>query len=229
MAKRRYKWTRFTGSLKGRGRLRDIHNRLRYGAGAPRYAELIWVDPSSIKTALVLPAPVARYGSGRVVRQFPDASVAPRVPVQDIDKIAACLEHFSGGVSWHQTRFIRSHAVELADRMGWSRSVAVDFLVNRFSCYDDLYEQIKTEGQMRTRQELRRRNFREEGGVVVHLGPDGELFYGKCGNRRFAIALALGLQTIPAIPGYVHVDSLSRLAELRVRSLKTSAESRYEA
>ncbi len=80
--------------------------------------------------------------------------------------------------------------------------------------YDWMYLTVDRERRLRTREELNPGNFREEGGIVIHVGPGGTLFLGT-GNRRFSISLTAGLEMVPAMVGYVHVSALGHLAALR--------------
>ena len=57
-------------------------------------------------------------------------------------------------------------------------------------------------------------NFRERGGILVHIGSDGEPCFAGAGYHRFAIAKILNLR-FPAQIGCVHIEALDHLDEYR--------------
>jgi hypothetical protein len=200
--------------------LRDAKSLARYGSLAPKYAERIWVNPAACRRAIAMTASLARQQSGRVVKHSFPPDETRIIAVTDIEKVESCLRHWLEGVPWEETamyRVYREKVAQAARRGETHRGLKNDHDVLR-KCreYDLMFEQVKREGRLRTRKEIYPDNFREEGGVIVHVGPDGELFQGRSGNRRFAIALALGLPTIPATIGCVHQAALPYLPALRM-------------
>ncbi len=88
-------------------------------------------------------------------------------------------------------------------------------VIDRYRKLDKLYERTKVLGRLKSKEELDEDSFREEGGILMHIGPKGELFFGGNGNHRMAIALALKLSIIPVQLGGVYVLSLPYLKKLR--------------
>jgi hypothetical protein len=80
---------------------------------------------------------------------------------------------------------------------------------------DELYRRVKAEGRLRTREELFPRTFREDGGILVHIGPEGEPMIGDAGKHRLIIAKLAGVLSIPVQLGEIHVSALGRLNALR--------------
>ena len=87
-------------------------------------------------------------------------------------------------------------------------------IVRRYDRLDLIFERAKQEGRLRTMEEVNPGCFREEGGVLIHVGPEGELFFGGLGAHRFAIARILKLP-LPAMIGCVHVSAIPYLTQLR--------------
>ncbi|MBK5935373.1 hypothetical protein [Halorhodospira halophila] len=181
---------------------RDRANRAAFGPEAPCYAERLWVDPRTITHAII---GLAREDSGRVWTggDWPPPG-AEVVPLQAIDKIASCIEHFRDGVPWEETTHYRQTggAGKYADPGYWAR-------------YERLHAQVTQEGRLRTRREASPGTFRERGGILVHIGPQGEVYHGDGGNRRLAVALVAELERIPAQVGWVAAEAIPHLARLR--------------
>jgi hypothetical protein len=191
-------------------RSRDVTNILRYGPSAPRYAELIWVEPAAIRHALVGRSDYATC-SGRVIRiedhfRLTDLHRTPR--------IQSSFAHWVDGVPWEATR---DHEVMIgAIRQGkdWAGCRTEEDLRTRYRELDHIFEQTRSSGRLRTRKELDSRAYREEGGVLVCIGPSGEpLLYD--GFHRVAIALILGLPIMPAQLGYVDKQAIDALPRYR--------------
>jgi hypothetical protein len=207
---------------------RDQLNRDKYGEGAPLYCERIWIDPRSVSKALVFPAEVggahrSRWDAGTVVEtKFPphDAVV---IPVIEVKKVISCLQRWLGGAEWESTQFYQNLIAMMGDwkqaRRGLDNPEAI---LRHCWGYDVIYLTVKGERRLRTREEHNPGNFREERGIVVHVGPGGEIFLGS-GNRRYAISRAAGLTIIPAMVGYVHVSALAHYAVLRQASSAVGA------
>ena len=85
---------------------------------------------------------------------------------------------------------------------------------NRYKKLDNIFNQIKLEGRLKTMKEMNPKNYREFGGPVIHIGPGGELFYGAGGTHRFAIAFILNFK-LPAMIGCVHKNAIPLLKDIR--------------
>ena len=67
---------------------------------------------------------------------------------------------------------------------------------------------------MKTRNEIFKDNFREVGGIYIHIGVDGKPYFGGGGCHRFAIAHILQI-IFPAQIGCVHVSAIPYLKGYR--------------
>jgi hypothetical protein len=177
----------------------DRYNKRNYGSDAPRHAELIYVNPKEITGALLMPSRVARKESGTVVEIFPPHG-ARIVDIRDIPEIGICLQHWLDGVPWSD-----------CSGQGDGRK----FVMKKWKKYDSMLTNILAFRELKTRKEMFPKNFRETGGVVVHIDSQGRFYHGNGGNRRFSAALIADLDMIPAMVGYVHVGALDLFKRLR--------------
>lgn len=202
-------------SLRDRMRalIRDTENKRKYGPWAPLYGEQIWVAPVDIR--LSLPNGPGRRFSGRVLPGDWDQAT---ISLTSDPKISYCLRHWCQDQSWeaagaidHMTKLIAANGS--AD--GCKSRADID---RRYSQLDRIFDEISKAGRLKPAAEARPGSFRECGGVFIHIGRDGQLLFGRGGHHRLAIALALGLASIPSQVGVVHATSLQALALLRVKS-----------
>lgn len=196
----------------------DLSNLLRHGSVAPRYAERIWVNPLHCQN-IISGIPNIHRLSGKII----DDSWPPYrereeriVPAHSITVVRCCLEHWSEGVPWESTGAYE-RMQELIQRYGsFNGCRTLDDIAARYRKLDQVFDQIRRDGRIKTRQELDRKAFRERGGIIVHVGKEGDLYFGQVGNHRFAMALALGLPVIPAQLGFVHKAGIEHLRSLRI-------------
>jgi hypothetical protein len=119
--------------------------------------------------------------------------------------------------------------------MSWSDAGAIDFMldkiaisrtgvsdgcrnyddvIKRFETLDHIWAKLSQDGRLPCREELIPSNFRELGGVLIHLGPGGEPIFSGAGCHRFAMALLLGAP-FPAQLGCVHETAVRQLPKFR--------------
>ncbi len=218
----------------------EITNRRRYGRGAPRYAARIYVNPAEIgryvRKRTTVEGELLKISelSGTVTeREFWHEAA----DLYSYPPIACGLRRFRDGLSWEDSGEVARMLAEIeANPRGHVSDCRTrEDVLSRCRALDEVFEQIRTEGELResyraplVRREgikgmLRRRLHRmapsrEWHGVLVHLGQDGELIFGGEGDHRLAMALSLGLTTIPAKVGLVHLSALSAYRELSSRS-----------
>jgi hypothetical protein len=78
----------------------------------------------------------------------------------------------------------------------------------RLSKLDEIFELAIKNGRLSSRAEVDLNGFREVGGILIHIGPDGEPVFSGAGCHRMAMAILLG-QPFPAQLGVVHVNGLN--------------------
>lgn len=197
---------------------RDLLNKIRYGCKAPVYAERIWVNPLycefSIRpeSIIALTGHHAKRASGKVI-SFSDL-INQLVPILEVEKIKFCLDHWKNGVPWEDTGIYEYMQERILRNGSADGCYNLNDIKERYTKVDLLFNQIRREGRFKTQKEICPSNFREDGGILIHIGPEGEPFFGWRGCHRIAIALLLGLK-FPAQIGCVHINSLQYLARFR--------------
>nr|WP_036192480.1 hypothetical protein [Marinobacter lipolyticus] len=198
---------------------RDAFNTLRFGNEAPRYAERIWVKPSQCHRYIEAADLAAHFGSrvrqmsGRVVSEWPSTLE------QSFDKhpkLTYCWSHWRDGKNWEESGAIGFMLGRIAvsptgvtDKCRTPEDVA-----KRFQVLDAIWGDVSNRGSLPSRKDLEPTNFREVGGVLMHLGPGGEPIFSGAGCHRFAMALMMD-RPFPAQLGVVHVSALANLRDYR--------------
>lgn len=191
--------------------LRDVPNLLRYRGNAPRWAQRIWVDPSTIKDVVF---GLRNDRSGELVSGW-EGDVGP---VAELPKVRASVAHWCEDVPWSETGVFKYLRGEIERNGSYDGCQTIDQLHGRYAAIDEMFERVKSERRIRTRRELNgRRAFRELGGIRVHIGPRCEPVFGGAGQHRLAMAQVLRLPEIPAQLGVVHPDALHRWKLLAIR------------
>ncbi|KPQ01931.1 hypothetical protein [Marinobacter sp. HL-58] len=190
----------------------DGKNRKQYGDMAPKFAELLWVPTDSIDYSVKVGS---SKDSARVVQDWPDQLV---VPVRELPSIKACLAHWQDGVAWEETGIFQQMLKKIDEKGKVDRLRNLDDIKSRYQSVDELYRQVALSRRLSPRSELIPGNFREEGGILIHIGPSGTPFFGKKGHHRLAIALALKLEYVPVQLGVVHISAIKSLEAFRLEN-----------
>ncbi|MBS8241253.1 hypothetical protein DYI22_12140 [Marinobacter lipolyticus] len=198
---------------------KDAANRLRFGTEAPRYAERIWVPPSECQRYVEAADLAAFFGSrvrqmsGRVVKDWPGSleQTFDRHP-----KLTYCWSHWREGKSWEEAGAIDFMLGRIAVSPSGvtDKCRTPDDVARRFEALDGIWNEVRAKGRLPSRAELYPTNFREVGGILMHLGPGGEPIFSGAGCHRFAMAMMLTAR-FPAQLGVVHVSALERLGDFR--------------
>lgn len=180
---------------------REIYNRARYGPLAPRPCELLYVP-----VELIVAIPFehkeklgGRLVSAKVAHEWP-VSKEDVIPLSDVDKISACLARWRDGLSWEDAGVFDLYG----HRDPWARIG----LAKRYDRLDEIYGNVSRDRRLKCRSELKSRNFREYDGIRINFGPNGELVFVDGGSHRLAMAIASGLERVPAMPGLVHRNAI---------------------
>lgn len=134
-------------------------------------------------------------------------------------KFRACYNHWVKGLSWNETGIYDYHlfCIKKFERPVDHGCLTKADIVSRYDRLDVIFSDIQREGRFKNPYELGRSNFRGRRGIYIHIGPNGEVFWGQGGQHRFAMAHILNLP-FPAMLGVTDVSSISTLKELRHRS-----------
>ncbi|MCC5966657.1 MAG: hypothetical protein JJU24_11005 [Natronohydrobacter sp.] len=210
----------------------DIANKIRFGMRAPVALERIWVDPKKISWAIAHPAEIglnnesseyafyehfhiqAEQSVGRVVcaKEYEPALV----PLERVKKIDACLMHWVHGLSWEEAGAIDNllFKIKVTGRPQSGCHTHSD-VISRYRKLDDIFEAVRVSGSLSSKLSRGRLIRRERDGINIHLGHDGMPIFGSSGTHRLAMAIALGLDRIPASLGFVDKSALPYLKKLR--------------
>lgn len=203
--------------LKSFAYCRDIGNIIQYGSFAPKFAERIWIDPKKCKKSLhKIPGWSGRRCSGRIINSPWPHEHAELISVES-KKFQCCIEHWENNVTWERSGVFEhmEETIRTSLRSEVDDCKTIDDIQNRYKRLDMLFEQVKIEKRFKTRHELSPNNFREDGGVIMHIGPNGEPFLAG-GVHRYSVAYILNIP-IPAQIGCIHISALQYLDKLRVK------------
>lgn len=203
--------------LRSKYHLRDLIQFLKYGKNAPRFMERIWIDPRDCRWILpgrrlqkTVPCNHPREVSGLVVKDWPESGL---MPLKKSPKLNFCIQRWVEGKKWEETGAYE-YTKNIIDQKGkFDNCRTHNDIIERYERLDQIFKEIKREEGFKSTDELTDTAFRESKGVLFHLGPDGEIFFGNSGNHRVAISLILGYK-LPAMIGCVHVSALDKLPEL---------------
>jgi len=188
---------------------RDYKNRQKYGPAAPLFAERLMVPVREIEFRLRL---WKRRDSATVVTEWPSDLIQP---ISQISTIRHCLAHWRDGIPWEDTGIYEQMLASIESSGRVDGLSTREELETRYHNLDNLYEQVVAAGGFLPRDEVIPGNFREEGGIMIHIGPDGAPYFGGGGNHRLAMAIAAGFETLPAQLGVVHQQGLTALGRFR--------------
>lgn len=186
--------------------IRDIYNKVRYGANAPQYGELIYIDPNDIKFY----GSSSRNDSGWVKSGNWDKQENLSL-FEDNVKYRACVLRWREGCTWEETG-IYSHILELIKKSGGraDNCLNMEDIIKRYNRLDKLYNEIKLTQRLKTRKELNSNNYLEVQGVFISIGRENEPIFWGGGFHRLAIAKILKLNEIPAQIGLVHPEAIAK-------------------
>lgn len=188
----------------------DAINRVRFGPGAPRFAERLWVDPARVHH---FDRQGTVWRSARVVVEaWPTANQQPidRDPV-----LRTSIARWVDGLPWERTGELErmERAIERLGPVSGCRTR--QDILERCERLDGLFRVIEREGRVRRQAEVEPDTFREFGGIGMHLGPDAVPIRAGNGRHRFAIARILELSVVPVRIGSVHHSAMASLDALR--------------
>ncbi|MGR3376153.1 hypothetical protein [Salipiger abyssi] len=210
-------WLRDIEAQVPRKAVRDLWNRFRYGADAPRSDERIYLPPCEIRDSYDANAgrkPLRRQHSGMIVAGDWDLC---RTPFAENIKFQSCRMHYEDGVAWEDTPLFARMLRHLAEGRRPDGCVTHEDVVNRYETLDRIYEETQRRGRLLAQSELPEYFRREHGGILVHIDRNGQPLRASGGMHRLAIAQILKLPEVPAQLGVVHPEAIYKalLAPLR--------------
>jgi len=183
--------------------VKDGLNKFYFGDNAPKFQERIFVNPRKINHRFY----IKRSYSGLVYKgKWP---ISKSATIESDKKLQYCVSHWVHNNTWEETGALKYLEKKIIQKGVYDGCKNKRDIINRYNKLDEIFIRIKKHG-FKSRTELGF-NFRESGGVIVHIGPNNKLFFGNGGHHRFAMAKILDLKLIPAMLGVVHIDSLQYL------------------
>ncbi|WP_155984192.1 MULTISPECIES: hypothetical protein [unclassified Thioalkalivibrio] len=165
-------------------RVRHIHNRATYGEGFPRQERAIVVDPSRISNKILTQTFGKRPPRGSVIGGGWDKA---SVPVKESWKYKVLYKRFLLSLSWGQA--VRRALEEGQSATGLVQLVSDDDRLKAWQRKNErLWQSLKKTGIEASR-----------GGLLVHVGRDGEIYGSHEGNHRLVMAQLMGLPSAPAL------------------------------
>lgn len=170
-----------------------VRNRLSYTAVA-HPLKVIWVDPADITWRVRVPdAEFARWRHGFV--HGGDWDREGLRMMRETDKPRSMVQRFVDRLPWEDTDLFRRRYVGMLDSgqtVKGQRSMA-SLVAYYEAVYDDLWRDVAQNGIVGPTWTNPRPTL-----IEVHIGRDGRLIGTSNGNHRLGMAMALGLQRIPA-------------------------------
>jgi hypothetical protein len=180
-----------------------------YGQIGPQSYERIYVNACNVTTHYRRNQDqtyhIQKWHSGRILDGDWDLNVTP---INYSLKIAACIDRFKHEKSWEETD-IYSHMVTMIRKKGsFDGCLTAADIANRYERIDRLWESIRADG-MKSFAVNHLSRPRERGGVLIHIGRNGQPIFGGSGCHRLAIAKILELEHFPAQLGVIHKDAFN--------------------
>lgn len=185
----------------------DLINYIQYGRPFPRYAERLYINPKEV-IGINLKAKKRlgwdRRCSGKVIKNWP-LSKRDYKELENLEKVKHCLRHWKYEIPWEETGAYQFYIDKFPRKE----------VVERHRRLDQIYLSSKRINRLRAQCEINISNFREEDGVRINIGPEGELVFCDGGTHRLAMSIILDFERIPAQLGCIHVNALDKLPKLR--------------
>ena len=198
-------------SVVTRASILDTKNWIQHGDNAPRYAERIFVDVALDVKSLGL----GKRLFGQVLGEWPPMGRKAISNFTDTEPYISCAQHWLDGVPWRDTQAYQRMALAIKRKGVADGCTSMADVSVRYEALDRLFEKIAKDGRIMPHSQFEPWSFRELGGMVFHVGPGAEPFFGRIGQHRLAIALILGIQNVPGALGGVYKGALPALRRLR--------------
>jgi len=198
----------------------DLTALLAHGRSAPRVHELLWCHRPDLQKATrflewhgALPEGVQMFKEGHP--DWREGFIVPGdwdrwvTPLSEVPVIDRTIRRFRDGLSWEEVgevAYIRD-CIALTGRPKDGCLTPQD-IAHRLERLDRLHAFITAGGLLVPQKDVRRRSFREHGGISVGIGHDGALVWIGGGAHRLGIAQATGLEHLPVCVARVHPDAI---------------------
>lgn len=204
---------------------KDFGNIVKYGWHAPRFAERLYICPSSCWMSHKVFMPWQIH-SGTVVSIWPynDSDLYPAVESRTVDSktdaariVNSCIEHWENQVPWSETpvyQFI-FEALKKDGHFSPAGVSSLEDLNRRYQDLDDLFKQARKDRCLNVTGRRNGKALRGEDSTMIHIAPDGRMIVAGMGLHRFSIALILNLPQMPAQIGVVSREAIPLMKAMR--------------
>jgi hypothetical protein len=175
---------------------RDITNLARYGRYAPKAYQRLVIPTEEITTVLS-PKRFSENDSARVMAGSWDKDTKPLSDTKKYQTISKALRQ---DLDWMESGMLELYS--------GSKKYSKRQLQIRYDNLANIVNEIRADGRIKTRKELSSFNFREYGGVSVHIGSEGRAIFAGDGYHRLALAHLINVRTIPVCICVVHEDAV---------------------
>lgn len=157
--------------------VRDAHNRLRYGAGAPRSDETLWVDPQQVTLQYVTYGNkggpyLGPFHSGCVIGG--DWDINTRLITSTL-KYKVCVARFVHNKSWEETGIFENLLGRISKSGTFDDCRTEAELRIRYKNIDKMYARLKVSRQMKAKADMKSATRGEYGGIFAHINRHGKL------------------------------------------------------
>lgn len=197
-----------------KGLVVDSKNYYKYGKKAPKYGELIFLNPDDVVKRISARDIEYKYHSAMVVDSWNNEK---ELYIAEEEKTKAIYRRYVSNCSWEESGYVDI----LLDDI--KKGLCTDLnnkeqIIRRCEGLDKLFEEIKRDRIIKSRKEINRFNYREIGGIEISISNNGELIKTHGGNHRLILAKIFNMEIIPAVIGLVHEDALDKFVEVREAS-----------
>ena len=199
---------------------RDLANIIRYGIDAPRHLELIYVNPADVRRSIPWGAgnEAGLLHSGQVVEGVAWDTITEMV--SESSNVNRLIAHWAEGTPWEELGNYK-YVMREVEKRPVEGCRTREEVVARYRRLDEMFKEAKRTGRLKTRGEIDPAAIREEGGVLMHIGPGGEPIFGGAGVHRFTVALLLKIP-LPCVAGSVDRSALDHYPGLREMPVMTA-------
>ena len=198
----------------------DSRSILRFGLKAPRIHELLWCRTVDIPEATrflewqgALPEDVQMSRRGHP--DWHDGFIAGGdwdewlTPLHGVPVIKRTFRRYREGLSWEEVGEV-AYIQDSIARTGKPKDgcLTLPDIMCRLHRLDQLHAFIKAGGLLLPQKDLRRRCFREYGGIGAGVRRNGTLVWIGGGAHRLGIALEIGLEHLPICISRVHPEAI---------------------
>lgn len=186
-------------------RVIDLFNKIIYFNNAPKFAQVIYVKQKDINLFYKCKEV---NGTGKVISGDWDLTLEYSEDAEI--KYRFCKMHWNEGIPWENTG-IYAYILERINLFGqYDNLQNLSEVKTRYKELDKIFNEVKETRCLRTQKQVNPNNFREVGGIVVHIDRYNKPIWHSNGTHRLIIARLLNIHQIPVQLGVVHKRAIKR-------------------